>query len=57
MKPYLDALCWAVAMGLVAVAGANGWIDESSMATLLVAIPALLFAALSGEACTPLRRA
>ena len=56
MKTYLDALWWAGAMILVAVAGATGQIDESSMATLLIALPAIMFASMSDSPCTPVRR-
>ena len=57
MRTYTMPLCWAGAILGVATAGATGVIDESSMTTLLVALPVAAWMALSGRKCLPIRKA
>ena len=58
MIGYRNALCWAVAIMGVAVAGMFEVIDRSSTTTLLIALPVAAWMALSGRGwCPPGRNA
>ena len=57
MKTHAAALCWAGAILAVSVAGMLEVIDEGSMTTLLIALPAAAWMAVSGRTCRlPSRR-
>ena len=49
MFGYRNALCWAVAILGVAVAGMFEVIDQASMTTLLIALPVAGWMAVSGR--------
>lgn len=56
MTLYRNALCWAAAIIAVAVAGTYEVIDESSMTTLLIALPVAGWMAISRRGSCPLGR-
>ena len=56
MTMYRNALCWAVAIMGVALAGMFEVIDEDSMTTLLIALPVAGWMAVSGRGSCPLAR-
>lgn len=55
MKLYRNALCWAVAIIGVALAGKFGVIDQASATTLLIVLPVAGWMAVTGRSCS-LRR-
>ena len=58
MTGYRNALCWAIAILGVALAGMFEVIDKASMTTLLVALPVAGWMAVSGRgSCAIGRRA
>ena len=56
MTGYRNALCWAIAIIGVAVAGMFEVIDKASMTTLLIALPVVAWQALSGRLYCPIGR-
>jgi len=56
MFGYRNALCWAVAIVGVALAGMFGVIDRASMTTLLIALPIAGWMAVRGRGSCPLAR-
>ena len=56
MFGYRNALCWAVAILGVAVAGMFEVIDQASMTTLLIALPVAGWMAVSGRGSCPIGR-
>ena len=56
MTGYRNALCWAVAIMGVALAGMFEVIDKASMTTLLIALPVAGWMAVSGRGSCPLAR-
>lgn len=56
MKTYRNALCWAAAIGGVALAGIFEVIDKASTTTLLIALPVVAWQALSGRLYCPIGR-
>ena len=56
MASISKALCWAAAILGVAVAGAYGFIGESSTTTLLIVLPVVAWQALSGRMYCPVGR-
>ena len=56
MTRYRNALCWAVAILGVAVAGIFEVIDKASTTTLLIALPVIAWQALSGRMYCPIGR-
>ena len=56
MTGYRNALCWAIAIVGVALAGMFEVIDRSSTTTLLIALPVAAWMALSGRGSCPIGR-
>ena len=56
MASISKALCWAAAILGVAVAGAYGFIGESSTTTLLIVLPVAGWMAVSGRGFRPARK-
>ena len=56
MIRYRNALCWAAAIGGVALAGIFEVIDKASATTLLVVLPVVAWQALSGRMYCPVGR-
>lgn len=56
MNRYLQALCWAFALILAAVASRFGVMDRGSQTTLLIVLPLAAWMALTGRSTCRLRK-
>ena len=55
MRVFLPAVCWAIAMMMLALGARIEWVEREAALTLLLVMPLLAFATITRGACGTLQ--
>jgi hypothetical protein len=55
MIKFIPAMCWAVAMLILATGAKLGWVDRDAATTLMLVMPILAFITIQRRHCCALR--